>query len=47
MSLPNDYEMTGDYDDKGARIGLMVAPLVMYYLVEEIKTQILKPYNNK
>ena len=47
MTLPNDYKMTGDYDDKGARIGLMVAPLVMYALVEEIKKQILKPYNEK
>ena len=24
--------MTGDYNDKGARIGLMVAPLCLYYL---------------
>ena len=47
MSLPNDYRMTGNYDDKGARIGLMVAPLVMYYLVEELKKQILRPYNEK
>ena len=43
MSLPNDYQMTGDYNDKGARIGLMVAPLCLYYLVEEIKKQILEP----
>ena len=45
MTLPNDYKMTGDYDDKGARIGLMVAPLCMYRLVEEIKQQILEPWN--
>ena len=45
MTLPNDYKMTGDYDDKGARIGLMVAPLCMYYLVENIKAQILEPWN--
>ena len=45
MSLPNDYQMTGDYNDKGARIGLMVAPLCLYYLVQEIKKQILEPWN--
>ena len=44
MSLPNDYQMTGDYNDKGARIGLMVAPLCLYYLVEEIKKQILEAH---
>ena len=46
MSLPNDYKMTGDYNDKGARIGLMVAPLCLYYLVEEVKKQILEPWNS-
>jgi DNA (cytosine-5)-methyltransferase 1 len=45
MTLPNDYKMTGDYNDKGARIGLMVAPLCLYYLVEQIKEQILEPWN--
>ena len=45
MTLPNDYKMTGDYNDKGARIGLMVAPLCLYYIVEEIKKQILRPWN--
>ena len=44
MTLPNDYKMTGDYNDKGARIGLMVAPLQLYYIVEEIKKQILEPW---
>jgi len=46
MTLLNDYKMTGDYNDKGARIGLMVAPLCMYYLVENIKGQILEPWNS-
>ena len=46
MSLPNDYKMTGDYNDKGARIGLMVAPLCLYYLVEQIKEQILETWNS-
>ena len=45
MTLPNDYKMTGDYNDKGARIGLMVAPLCLYYLVEQIKQQVLTPWN--
>jgi len=46
MTLPNDYKMTGDYDDKGARIGLMVAPLCLYYLVQSIKGQIIEPWNS-
>ena len=46
MTLPNDYKMTGDYNDKGARIGLMVAPLQLYYIVEEIKKQILEPWKS-
>ena len=45
MTLPNDYKMTGDYNDKGARIGLMVAPLCLFYLVEQIKQQVLEPWN--
>ena len=46
MTLPNDYKMTGDYNDKGARIGLMVAPLCLHYLVEQIKQQVLEPWNS-
>lgn len=45
MTLPNDYKMTGDYNDKGARIGLMVAPLQLYYIVQELKKQVLEPWN--
>mgnify|MGYP000144175473 CR=1 FL=1 len=45
MTLPDDYKSTGDYNDKGARIGLMVAPICMKYLADEIYKQVLEPYN--
>jgi site-specific DNA-cytosine methylase len=45
MTLPDDYKSTGDYNDKGARIGLMVAPLCLRTLVESVNTNILEKYN--
>ena len=45
MTLPDDYRSTGDYNDKGARIGLMVAPLCLKALVDSVFTNILEKYN--
>ena len=45
MTLPEDYTLTGTIDEKQARIGLMVAPLCMKYLADEIREQVLEPYN--
>jgi len=47
MSLPDDYKHTGSLEDSQARIGLMVAPLCLYYLVKSINEKVLEPYGNK
>jgi DNA (cytosine-5)-methyltransferase 1 len=45
MTLPDDYKLTGTLNEQLARIGLMVAPICMKYLADEIYKQILEPYN--
>lgn len=45
MTLPNDYKQTGSLNDRLARIGLMVAPICLKNLVEEIYTKVLEPCN--
>ena len=47
MTLPEDYVLTGTIDEKQARMGLMVAPLCMKYLMDNIYQQILEPYKNE
>tara|TARA_R100001126_G_scaffold12004_1_gene5813 strand:- start:628 stop:1470 length:843 start_codon:yes stop_codon:yes gene_type:complete len=47
MTLPEDYKFTGTLNENLARIGLMVAPICMKYLAEEIYKQVLEPYNVK
>ena len=47
MTLPEDYRLTGTLNEKLARIGLMVAPICMKYLIDEIYEQVLKPYKMK
>ena len=44
MTLPEDYKYTGTLNENLARIGLMVAPLCMKYLADNIYENILKPY---
>ena len=46
MSLPDDYVFADSkgYDDIGARIGLMVAPLCIKDLIDSIYNNVLKPY---
>ena len=44
MSLPDDYELTGTFDQQAERIGRMVAPLMMYALADHVYHNILKPY---
>jgi len=45
MTLPEDYVLTGTLNEKLARIGLMVAPLMMKFLSESIYERVLKPYH--
>ena len=45
MTLPEDYVLTGTLNEKLARIGLMVAPMMMKYVAESIYEKVLEPYN--
>ena len=45
MTLPEDYVLTGTLNEKLARIGLMVAPMMMKYLAESIYEKVLKGYH--
>jgi DNA (cytosine-5)-methyltransferase 1 len=47
MTLPEDYILTGTLNERLARIGLMVAPIMAKYLAESIYEKVLKPYNEK
>ena len=47
MTLPEDYINTGTLNEQLARIGLMVAPMMMKYLAESIYEKVLEPYNNQ
>ena len=47
MTLPEDYINTGTLNERLARIGLMVAPMMMKYLADSIYEKVLKPYNEK
>ena len=44
MTLPEDYKHEGSLEDSQARIGLMVAPLCLYYLAKSINEKVLEPY---
>ena len=46
MTLPDDYKHKGSLEDSQARIGLMVAPLCLYYLAKSINEKVLEPYGN-
>ena len=44
MSLPSDYILTGDLNERLARVGLMVAPRQMEHLSRSIYEKVLLPY---
>lgn len=46
MGLPDDYKLSGTFDQKAERIGRMVAPKMMAALAESIYQTVLLPYNN-
>jgi DNA (cytosine-5)-methyltransferase 1 len=46
MSLPDDYELTGTFDQQAERIGRMVAPKMMFALANHVYKNILKPYKD-
>jgi site-specific DNA-cytosine methylase len=45
MSLPEDYQLTGTFDQQAERIGRAVAPKMMEALAKSIYEKVLKPYN--
>ncbi|MFA6198826.1 MAG: DNA cytosine methyltransferase [Bacteroidales bacterium] len=45
MGLPDDYQLTGTFNQKAERIGRMVAPLCISALIDKVYEHILKPYN--
>lgn len=45
MSLPDDFKLTGTFNDKSERIGNMVPPLVTKIISRLIYENILKPFN--
>ena len=47
MTLPEDYKLTGTLNEKLARIGLMVAPMMMKYVAESLYEKVLEPYHEK
>ena len=47
MTLPEDYINVGTLDQRLARVGLMVAPMMMKHLAESIYENVLQKYNKK
>ena len=47
MTLPEDFVLTGTLNEKLARVGLMVAPMMMKYLAESMYEKVLQKYNKK
>lgn len=46
MGLPDDYQLTGSFDQQAERIGRMVAPKMMAALAGNIYENVLKPYKS-
>ena len=46
MGLPDDYQLTGAFDQQAERIGRMVAPKMMAALASSIYENVLKPYKS-
>ena len=44
MSIPDDYVLTGTFDQQAERLGRMVAPKMMAALSSHVYENILKPY---
>lgn len=47
MSLPQDYNLTGTFDQKAERICRAVAPIMMYHIAKHIYERVLIPYRDK
>ena len=47
MGMPEDFILTGDYDQQAERLGRMVAPKMMKSIASSIYRNVLLPYNKK
>ena len=47
MGLPDDFKLSGKFDQQAERIGRMVAPLCMKNLAETLYSNVLRPFNQK
>jgi site-specific DNA-cytosine methylase len=47
MGVPEDFILTGDYDQQAERLGRMVAPKMMTAIANSIYKNVLEPYNKK
>ena len=45
-SLPDDYKLTGTFNDKARRIGNMVPSNMIKYIADSLYQKVLKPFNN-
>ena len=46
MSLPDDFKLTGKWNQMAERCGRMVPPLMMKNIAEAVYTNILEKYND-
>ena len=44
MSLPDDFKLTGKWEQKSERMGRMVPPLMMKAIADAVYERVLKPY---
>jgi DNA (cytosine-5)-methyltransferase 1 len=47
MSLPDDFKLTGKWNQKAERVGRMVPPLMMKQIAESVYDNVLKVYNER
>jgi len=47
MSLPDDFKLTGKWNQKAERVGRMVPPLMMKAVAESVYENVLKVYNER
>ena len=47
MSLPDDFKLTGKWEQRSERMGRMVPPLMMKAIADSVYENVLKPYKEK
>ena len=45
--MPEEFNLTGDFDQQAERLGRMVAPKMMKEIANSIYKNVLEPYNKK